>query len=197
MSGINPNNTVIAPGSSALRPNRIVDREYVLNLTGAMGFTGINAYNYMLPPAPHVVAQSNPHPVIVTKDERVCITFINYNSDAHPMHLHGHVFQVVELNGRLVDGAIRDTVLVPGGGCQSVKICFDAVNPGVHALHCHLEFHMMDGMRTTVQYVGQPQLGVTSTTTTCNSASVVMLDVRVWVLAVCGLTIVLLLGMGN
>lgn len=55
---------------------------------------------------------------------------------AHPMHLHGHAFQVIAVNGKLVNGAIRDTVLVtPMMG--SVRIAFDADNPGRWAFHCH------------------------------------------------------------
>jgi FtsP/CotA-like multicopper oxidase with cupredoxin domain len=66
------------------------------------------------------------------------------------MHLHGHVFQVVAVNGVEYNGPMRDTVLV-GGGCQSVKICFDALNAGVHAFHCHMSFHMAAGLMTTVE----------------------------------------------
>jgi hypothetical protein len=35
---------------------------------------------------------------------------------AHPMHLHGHAFQVVALNGAPLAGAMHDTVLVPPMG---------------------------------------------------------------------------------
>ncbi len=44
------------------------------------------------------------------------------------MHLHGHHFQVVEIDGRPLRGALRDTVLVPP--MQSVTVAFDANNPG-------------------------------------------------------------------
>jgi hypothetical protein len=47
---------------------------------------------------------------------------------AHPMHLHGHAFQVVAINGNPLAGAVRDTVLVPPMG--SVTIAFDTDNPG-------------------------------------------------------------------
>jgi hypothetical protein len=45
-----------------------------------------------------------------------------------PMHLHGHTFQVVSLNGVPMTDAVRDTVLVPANG--SVTVAFDADNPG-------------------------------------------------------------------
>ena len=32
----------------------------------------------------------------------------------HPMHLHGHSFQVVELDGEILeDGPVRDTIQIP------------------------------------------------------------------------------------
>jgi FtsP/CotA-like multicopper oxidase with cupredoxin domain len=69
---------------------------------------------------------------------------------AHPMHLHGHHFQVVGLNGAPVNGAVRDTVLVPVNG--SVTIAFDANNPGRWLFHCHNLYHMATGMMTEVAY---------------------------------------------
>jgi FtsP/CotA-like multicopper oxidase with cupredoxin domain len=69
---------------------------------------------------------------------------------AHPMHLHGHHFQVVGLGGTAVSGAVRDTVLVPPMG--SVRVAFDADNPGRWAFHCHNLYHMATGMMTEVVY---------------------------------------------
>jgi FtsP/CotA-like multicopper oxidase with cupredoxin domain len=71
---------------------------------------------------------------------------------SHPMHLHGHVFQVVAINGKRLSGALRDTVLVPA--MTSVTIAFDADNPGRWAFHCHNLYHMESGMMTTLQYEG-------------------------------------------
>jgi FtsP/CotA-like multicopper oxidase with cupredoxin domain len=48
---------------------------------------------------------------------------------AHPIHLHGHSFQVVAIDGRPFQGAVRDTVLVMPRGAR-VRIAFDADNPG-------------------------------------------------------------------
>ena len=49
-------------------------------------------------------------------------------------------------------GAMRDTVLVPPG--RTVKVAFDADNPGRWMLHCHHLFHMVTGMMTQVVYDG-------------------------------------------
>jgi len=50
-----------------------------------------------------------------TAARRVEIAFRNTTMMSHPMHLHGHVFQVVDVNGRPIAGAVRDTILVARG----------------------------------------------------------------------------------
>jgi FtsP/CotA-like multicopper oxidase with cupredoxin domain len=87
-------------------------------------------------------------PFAVRLGERVAIDLVNRTGMAHPMHLHGHHFQVTGIDGEPVAGAIRDTVLVPIGG--RVEITFDADNPGVWPLHCHNLLHMATGMMTEV-----------------------------------------------
>src|SRR3981081_3387690 len=90
------------------------------------------------------------NPLMIAKGQRVAIELVNRTMMAHPMHLHGHAFQVTSLNGTPLAGALRDTVLVPPMG--SVGIAFDADNPGRWALHCHNLYHMMTGMMTEVRY---------------------------------------------
>ena len=84
--------------------------------------------------------------------ERVEITMHNLSMMTHPMHLHGHHFQVVGINGKPFSGAVRDTVLVPP--TASVTIAFDAGNPGIWAFHCHHLYHMASGMMAFVAYEG-------------------------------------------
>jgi FtsP/CotA-like multicopper oxidase with cupredoxin domain len=74
-----------------------------------------------------------------------------YAGMPHPMHLHEHEFQVVEIDGKRFPGAVRDTVLVPPG--RRVVVAFNANNPGLWALHCHLLYHLEAGMFTTLRYV--------------------------------------------
>jgi FtsP/CotA-like multicopper oxidase with cupredoxin domain len=84
--------------------------------------------------------------------ERVELAFHNPTAMAHPMHLHGHRFQVVGIGNDRFTGALRDTVLVPPN--ETVRIAFDADNPGRWALHCHHLYHMAAGMMTTLDYRG-------------------------------------------
>jgi FtsP/CotA-like multicopper oxidase with cupredoxin domain len=70
----------------------------------------------------------------------------------HPMHLHGHDFQVVEIDGEKVSGALRDTLMVPPE--SKMTVAFDADNAGVWPMHCHLLYHLDTGMFTVVKYEG-------------------------------------------
>jgi len=85
-------------------------------------------------------------PVAAKSGERVELMFHNMSMMAHPMHLHGHVFQVVEVNGTRFAGALRDTVHVPAMG--SVTIAFDAGEAAPWMLHCHQMGHLASGMMT-------------------------------------------------
>jgi FtsP/CotA-like multicopper oxidase with cupredoxin domain len=76
----------------------------------------------------------------------------NQTMMSHPMHLHGHHFQVVAIGDRRFAGALRDTVLVTP--MASVNIAFDADNPGRWAFHCHHLYHMATGMMSTLAYEG-------------------------------------------
>jgi FtsP/CotA-like multicopper oxidase with cupredoxin domain len=116
------------------------DRRHTVTITEAPG------YRWMLNGATH----ADHVPMDVRAGERVEITFTDQTSMAHPMHLHGHHFQVVAINGERFEGAVRDTILVPATG--SVTIAFDANNPGKWALHCHHLYHMAAGMMTTLKY---------------------------------------------
>lgn len=86
----------------------------------------------------------------VRTGQRVEVEMVNRSGMAHPMHLHGHHFQVVAVDGRRIPGAMRDTVLVPANG--SVTVAFDADNPGRWLFHCHNLFHMAAGMMTELAY---------------------------------------------
>ena len=95
-----------------------------------------------------------PHitPLMVEQGHRVEFELVNRTMMSHPMHLHGHSFQVVAIDGQPIHGAVRDTVLVMPRA--RVRIAFDADNPGRWAFHCHNLYHMQTGMMTEVRYHG-------------------------------------------
>ena len=93
------------------------------------------------------------HKPTVNKGERVTVEMRNASMMSHPMHLHGHHFQIVAINGKSIAGAMRDTVLVPP--MASVTFAFDAINPArAWAFHCHHLYHMATGMMTSIGYEG-------------------------------------------
>jgi FtsP/CotA-like multicopper oxidase with cupredoxin domain len=119
------------------------DRVHRVNLTGDMA-----DYVWSL----NGVAWTNETPPLpVAEGERVELILVNETPMPHPMHLHGHEFQVVEIDGQRIFGAVRDTVLVRPNG--RVVLAFDANNPGWWAFHCHLLYHLDAGMFTTLRYL--------------------------------------------
>ncbi|MGE0116381.1 MAG: multicopper oxidase family protein [Dongiaceae bacterium] len=132
---------LVAAGGGLSNGSERPRRRHRLELTGAMaGFVwGFDGWRF-----------GEDTPLAVRRGERVEVTLVNRTDMSHPIHLHGHAFQVVAINDRPLGGALRDTVLVPVGG--SVTIAFDADNPGHWALHCHNLYHMAAGMMTSLKY---------------------------------------------
>ena len=95
-------------------------------------------------------AYPNRNSLNVKEGERVELVISNTTRMSHPMHLHGHVFEVTEIDGQKIDGAKRDTILVPPK--STIKVVFDANNPGVWAYHCHILYHLATGMFTVLKY---------------------------------------------
>ena len=88
--------------------------------------------------------------------ERVEIDLTNNTSMAHPMHLHGHDFEVQKVDGEKISGALRDTIVVPPG--SKITVAFEADNPGIWAFHCHLIYHLVSGMFTVLHTTGRPPI---------------------------------------
>jgi CopA family copper-resistance protein len=93
------------------------------------------------------VKMSDRHePIPFIEGERVRVNLINDTMMSHPIHLHGHFFELVTGKG---DHAPRKhTVLVQPGGIASFDLTADAV--GDWAFHCHLLYHMHAGMMRVV-----------------------------------------------
>ena len=86
----------------------------------------------------------------VKEGERVELVVSNTTGMSHPMHLHGHIFEVTEIDGQKINGAKRDTILIPPK--STFKVIFDANNPGVWPYHCHILYHLATGMFTVLKY---------------------------------------------
>jgi len=93
-------------------------------------------------------------PIPFLKDERVRVTLVNDTMMSHPIHLHGHFFELVTGHGEYAPR--KHTVNVLPGGKVTFDVTTDAV--GDWAFHCHLLYHMHGGMMkvVTVRPRGEP-----------------------------------------
>ncbi len=126
---------------AAARPlvARPADRTFHLMLGEAPG------YRWTLNGAVH----GEHEPLEAKVGERIEIMFMNPTSMMHPMHLHGHHFQVVGSRARRFAGPMRDTVIVPPH--TPVVVAVDLDKPGDWFLHCHHLYHMATGMMTELK----------------------------------------------
>jgi FtsP/CotA-like multicopper oxidase with cupredoxin domain len=84
----------------------------------------------------------------VQSGQRVRLVLDNPTMMWHPIHLHGHTFQLVSAGA---PGARKDTVNIPP--MSKVTVDIQADNPGQWVLHCHNIYHAEAGMMTTLSYV--------------------------------------------
>ncbi|WP_380871953.1 copper oxidase [Sphingomonas sp. DBB INV C78] len=85
-------------------------------------------------------------PIPFLKDERVRVTLVNDSMMSHPIHLHGHFFELV--TGHAEYAPRKHTVNVLPGGKVTFDVTADAV--GDWAFHCHMLYHMHAGMMRVV-----------------------------------------------
>ncbi len=92
---------------------------------------------------------SKTNPLHVKQGQRPTITFDNPTMMYHPIHLHGHTFQLLKADGS--PGARKDTVIVLPN--QRIVAVLVADNPGTWVMHCHNTYHQFAGMMTRLDYV--------------------------------------------
>jgi len=85
-------------------------------------------------------------PIPFVEGERVRVNLINDTMMGHPIHIHGHFFELVTGHGD--HGPRKHTVIVQPGGKVTWDFTADAV--GDWAFHCHLLYHMEAGMMRVV-----------------------------------------------
>jgi len=126
----------LVPTDAARLPTHAVDRTERLVLTAnASGYVhGIGGRSF-----------PDTAPVVVRQGERLRLRIVNDTMMFHPIHLHGHTFQLVAAGG-----ARKDTVNVLP--MTTVEIDVQADNPGQWMLHCHNTYHLETGMATTLSY---------------------------------------------
>ncbi len=132
--------------ASVTLPARSVDRTYNLELNAAA-----EGYRWMIngkSVLDHEEVREQTTPLKVAQGERIRLVFDNKSTMFHPMHLHGHSFQVVAADGGA--GPRKDSMIVRPKERISVDVAAD--NPGQWLLHCHNVYHQASGMVTLLSY---------------------------------------------
>ena len=124
----------LTPEESARLPERDIEQELTLTLTGQM-----SPYTWAINGA----AYPENRPLTIRPGKRVQVQLSNMTMMAHPMHLHGHTFA-------LPNGLRKDTVLLKP--MQKLAVQFQADNPGNWMAHCHNIYHAEAGMMTALVY---------------------------------------------
>jgi multicopper oxidase len=115
-----------------------------LNLPVVLG-GNMMQYDWMINGKPY----SQTDPLHVREGERPTLSFDNTTMMYHPIHLHGHTFQLINADGTA--GARKDTVIVLPK--QKLNAVLVADNPGTWVMHCHNNYHQVAGMQTRIDYV--------------------------------------------
>ncbi|CAM5243064.1 multicopper oxidase family protein [Streptomyces aurantiogriseus] len=115
------------------------DRVHRIELTGTMA-----KYDWAVNGKRYDMANPTANPLLVEEGQRVRLDFVNSSDMWHPMHLHGHTYQVGSTGPR------KDTTIVLPK--KKVSVIFDADNPGQWMLHCHNAYHGEAGMMALVAY---------------------------------------------
>jgi FtsP/CotA-like multicopper oxidase with cupredoxin domain len=92
------------------------------------------------------------HEPLITLERDVSCRLVMRNQTAfhHPIHLHGHAFQVLSRNGRpRPRREWKDTVMMAPN--ERVEIAFVADNPGDWMIHCHILEHQAGGMMGAIR----------------------------------------------
>jgi len=87
---------------------------------------------------------------VLTRGLRYRMIFRNRSDDAHPIHLHRHLWELTEYNGKATSGIMKDTVVLPAYGRVSLDLVAD--QPGLTLFHCHNQIHMDFGFKALFRY---------------------------------------------
>jgi FtsP/CotA-like multicopper oxidase with cupredoxin domain len=129
------------PGGAQPAPDHTIDMVFEKIPSGAGQFNAwlVNGKQY-----PH------DREFVLQQGARYRIVFHNRTDDAHPLHLHRHTFELVDINGKKTSGIMKDTVIVPFYGRATVD--FVANQPGLTLFHCHIQQHMDYGFKALFRY---------------------------------------------
>lgn len=84
----------------------------------------------------------------VKQGEVLRMELVNDTMMHHPIHLHGHFFRLINGQGKF--SPLKHTVDVPPMGRRTLE--FETNEPGDWMFHCHVLYHMMEGMARVLTY---------------------------------------------
>jgi FtsP/CotA-like multicopper oxidase with cupredoxin domain len=90
-------------------------------------------------------------PLEIKEGRRYRLGFYDASGEGHPVHLHRHSFELVQVNGIATSSVVKDTVRLDPYG--SVEVDFLADNPGPTLFHCHQQLHMDAGFMQLIRYL--------------------------------------------
>ncbi|WAZ26658.1 multicopper oxidase family protein [Streptomyces cinnabarinus] len=126
-------------GDDVRLPSKPTDQVHRIELTG-----GMMTYNWAINGKRFDMNNPTASPITVEQGQRVRLNFVNTTTMWHPMHLHGHTYQLG------TGGPRKDTAIVLPR--KTLSVFFDADNPGQWMLHCHNAYHGEAGMMALVAY---------------------------------------------
>lgn len=88
--------------------------------------------------------------IVVRAGQRYRLVFNNLSDEAHPVHLHRHSFELVNVAGIATSGILKDVVVVQPKSATEVDLVAD--NPGLTLFHCHQQMHMDYGFMALMKY---------------------------------------------
>lgn len=149
------------------------------NLGDGVNYAFFNDISYVAPKVPTLLTVlssgdlatnekiygSNTNSFVLQHNDIIEIVLNNMDDGKHPFHLHGHTFQVLfrsegdddepevydpenpDHNKFAKHPVVRDTVMVNPNGF--IVLRFKANNPGVWLFHCHVDWHLEQGLSVT------------------------------------------------
>lgn len=125
----------LVPAESTRLPSAKADVTLPFHMSGGMG-----SYTWTINGAKY----GENAPLLVAAGQRARLSITNQSMMAHPVHLHGHTFALVD------SGLRKDTVVVPPMGSTAIELQAD--NPGRWMAHCHNTYHAEAGMMIELAY---------------------------------------------
>ncbi|MBE4693227.1 MULTISPECIES: multicopper oxidase family protein [Brevibacterium] len=130
---------VLTAAKSVALPSKTPDEEITIRLTGSMA-----KYDWAFDGNRFDHAKPLENAWGISEGDRVRVRFVNDTDMWHPIHLHGHTYQLAG------GGPRKDTSIVLPGATLTVD--FDANNPGRWLTHCHNVYHGEAGMMGVIAY---------------------------------------------